>query len=160
MPNPFFKNYGPFLIKDLLNHLNIKSNKFEQNFKIDDIKDLESSKSIDITFFHSKKYQHLANKTKASFCITSETLKKELPKNCTPIIVENILVSVSKLTSIFYPDSINDDFDKTVKFIGETQYKDKVTSGKNVLIGENVSIGLNCKIGHNSIIEKKCYNWR
>ena len=46
-----------------------------------DIKDLQNSKSNEITFFHSKKYKTIANKTKASFCITTENLKNELPKN-------------------------------------------------------------------------------
>ena len=46
-----------------------------------------------------------------------KSLKNELPKNCLPLIVENVLVSTSKITSKFYPDSINDDFDETVKDI-------------------------------------------
>ena len=98
-------------------------------------------KKKDITFFHSKKYKDAAKKTKASFCITTENLKNELPKNCIPIIVENVLVSTSKITSLFYPDSINDDFDETLIPIFETNFNDKVKFGKNVLIGENVSIG-------------------
>ena len=40
-----------------------------------------------------------------------------LPKTCVPLIVENVLVSVSKITSMFYPDAINDDFDETVQLI-------------------------------------------
>ena len=80
--------------------------------KLKDIKDLYSSNNSDITFFHSKKYKELAKKTKASFCITTESLKNELPTSCVPLIVENVLVSVSKITSMFYPDAINDDFDE------------------------------------------------
>ena len=68
-----------------------------------------------LLFFIQKNIKIIAKKTKASFCITTENLKNELPKNCIPLIVENVLVSTSKITSIFYPDSINDDFDETVK---------------------------------------------
>ena len=93
-------------------------------------------------------------KTKASFCLTTEILKNELPNNCTAIVVDNVLVSTSQITSLFYPDSIFDDFDETVTNIDETKFKEKVNYGKNVLIGKNVSIGADCKIGHNSIIEK------
>ena len=124
------------------------------NISIKDIKDLYSSNNSEITFFHSKKYKELAQKTKASFCITTESLKSELPTSCFPLIVENVLVSVSKITSMFYPDAINDDFDDSVVDIYQTNFKDKVISGKNVLIGKNVSIGVNCKIGHNTIIER------
>ena len=154
MSNPFFKNRGPFLILDILKLINIKTQSFTTNFKVKDIKDLYSSNNLDITFFHSKKYKDLAQKTKASFCITTEYLKNELPASCVPLLVENVLLSVAKITSIFYPDAINDDFDNTVIDINNTDFKDKVLYGKNVLIGKNVSLGINCKIGHNSIIEK------
>ena len=74
-------------------------------------------------------------------------------KACTPLVVENVLVSTSKVTSKFYPSSINDNFDYTAIDINETNFKDKVKYGKNVLIGSNVTIGSNCLIGHNTIIE-------
>ena len=122
--------------------------------KINDIKDLLTSGENDITFFHSKKYKDIAKNTKASFCLTTENLKNELPKDCKPIIVENVLVSTSKVTAKFYPESINDNFDDTVNEIKVTEFKDKVKFGKNVLIGENVRFGNNCLIGHNTIIEK------
>ncbi len=120
MPNPFFKNRGPFLIQDILNFLNIKNESVTKNFEVNDIKDLYSSNNSDITFLHSKKYKELAQKTKASFCITIDSLKNELPSSCVPLIVENVLVSVSKITSMFYPDAVNDDFDNSASYIGET----------------------------------------
>ena len=64
------------------------------------------------------------------------------------------MVSTSKVTSKFYPSSINDNFDYTARDIAETKFKDKVKCGKNVLIGDNVTLGSNCLIGHNTIIEK------
>ena len=154
MVNPFFKNHGPFKISEIMNFLNLENEDLSKNFEIKDIKDILTSTNQDITFFHSKKYKDIAQKTKASFCITTEVLKNILPKSCTPIIVDNVLVSVSKVTSSFYPDSINDDFDETASLINDTELKNKVSYGKNVLIGKNVSIGKNCKIGHNTIIEK------
>jgi UDP-3-O-[3-hydroxymyristoyl] glucosamine N-acyltransferase len=154
MTNYFFKNHGPFEISEVIKFLNLDITNLTNEKKIEDIKDLFSSTEKDITFFHSKKYKNVANKTKASFCLTLEALKSELPKTCTPIIVNNVLVSTSKITSLFYPDSINDDFDDTVNNIDETKFNDNVSYGKNVLIGKNVSIGINCKIGHNTIIEK------
>ena len=86
--------------------------------------------------------------------MTTDALKSFLPKSCLALVVENVLVSTSKITSIFYPDSINDNFDDNITSINDTNFKDKVSFGENVLIGKNVSIGNNCKIGHNTIIEK------
>jgi UDP-3-O-[3-hydroxymyristoyl] glucosamine N-acyltransferase len=154
MSNPFFKNNGPVLILDILKILDINLTNLDEHVKINDIKDLSTSTKLDVTFFHSQKYKELAKKTKASYCITTEFLKNELPTSCVPLIVENVLVSVSKITSIFYPEAVNDDFDNSAINISETDLKDKVIYGKNVLIGKNVSIGKNCKIGHNTIIEK------
>ena len=154
MINPFFKNNGPFKISDILKLINLDDLNIDCDQKITDIKDLLTSEANNITFFHSKKYQHIAKNTKASFCITTESLKNELPKNCKPLVVKNVLISTSKITSKFYPNSINDNFDSTVKNIIETKFKDKVKYGKNVLIGDNVIIGSNCLIGHNTIIEK------
>ena len=154
MENFFFKNRGPFKLREIFNELNLKNNKDNENLDIIDIKDLQNSNSNEITFFHSKKYKSIANNTKASFCITTEKFKNELPNKCIPIIVDNVLVSTSIITAKFYPDSINDDFDNTVNNINKTEFNNKVKCGHNVLIGKNVSIGSNCLIGHNTIIEK------
>ena len=154
MINPFFTNSGPFKIKEILIELSLENDAFNQNLNIFNIKDLQNSKSDEITFFHSKKYKMAANNTKASFCITTQNLQNELPKSCIPIIVENVLVSTSIITAKFYPDSIKDNFDVTAEDIKNTKFNDKGEFGKNVLIGCNVSIGSSCKIGHNTIIEK------
>ena len=156
MSHPFFKNCGPISILEIVKLLNLKEDVSIKDQVITDIKDLYSANNSEITFLHSKKYKDVAKETKASFCITTENLKNIPPKNCKTLIVENVLVSVSKLTSKFYPDSINDNFDETAISISETKLKDKVKFGKNVLVGNNVSFGSSCVIGHNSIIEKKC----
>jgi len=154
MVNPFFKNNGPYSISVILDELNLKFDEIDKDQNITDIKDLQNSKPNEVTFFHSKKYKIAANNTKASFCITTENLKNELPKKCIPIVVDNVLVSTAVITAKFYPESINDDFDITVDDINKTEFRNKVKFGKNVLIGQNVSIGSNCLIGHNTIIEK------
>ena len=154
MINPFFKKNGPFKISEVVNYLELNIQNLNNDQEIRDIKDLVTSTENDITFFHSKKYKEFAKKTKASFCITTDNLKNELPTNCIALVVDNVLVSTSKITSIFYPDATNDDFDQTIKLIENTKFKDKVNFGKNVLVGSNVSIGIDCKIGHNTIIEK------
>ncbi len=162
MSNPFFKNQGPFTISQILkflkfkniNLINLKKTISKEDKIVLDINDLYNANENDITFFHSNKYRDLAKNTKASFCITNEALKNYLPKNCIPITVDNVLVSLAMVTEKFYPDSINDDFDITALEINKTKFKDKVKYGKNVLLGENVSIGSNCSIGHNTLIEK------
>ena len=154
MKNPFFKNYGPLKLKDVYEILKIKSKNFNNKTKIFDICDLNSASSKDITFLHSNKYRTQALITNAAACITTKNLQDSLPEKCEKIVVENVLLSTAKITEILYPDSVNDDFDNSVKEISKIKFKNKVKFGKNVLIGSNVKIGKNCSIGHNTIIEK------
>ena len=153
MNNPFFHNEGPFLIRDILKDIHIINKNNFKNIKINDVNDLISAKDDEITFFHDKNYSELASQTKAIFCVTSENLINFLPINCNPIIVDNVLLSIAKITKKFYPTSIHDEFDENVIDIEKSPYKEKVKHGKFTLIGKNVTIGKNCKIGHNSIIE-------
>jgi UDP-3-O-[3-hydroxymyristoyl] glucosamine N-acyltransferase len=153
MKNPFFKNNGPFEISKLLLLSKIKNKKNLKKINVTDIKDLVTAKNTEITFFHSKKYEDLAAKTKALFCITTENLSKILPNKCHVIIVDNVLISTAMITNIFYPNSITDDFDNNMKEIEKTSFKKTVKFGKNVLLGKNVKIGKNCLVGHNTIIE-------
>ena len=154
MTNPFFRNCGPLKIEDIFKILKTKNDKNNKKIKIFDIADLSSATEKDITFLHSNKYTSKASITRAVACITTKNLQHFLPKACEKIVVENVLISIAKITEILYPDSINDDFDVTVKEISKTKFKKKVNFGKNVLIGSNVKIGKNCMIGHNTIIEK------
>jgi len=154
MTNPFFKNFGPINLKDIFNILEINNIDNYKKIKFFDIADLNSASNKDITFFHSNKYKAEASNTKAAGCITTKNLQNFLPYNCERIIVENVLISTAKVTEILYPDSVNDDFDNSVKEISKTRFKEKVKFGKNVLVGSNVKIGKNCLIGHNTVIEK------
>jgi UDP-3-O-[3-hydroxymyristoyl] glucosamine N-acyltransferase len=152
MLNPFFKNKGPFDIKELLNLSNIDDSNYSKTIILD-IKDLVSAKKDNITFFHKKKYESLAIKTKARFCLTTKNLSHLLPKSCYPIIVDNVLIATANITKIFYPNSITDNFDNDAEDISKVFFNDNIKYGKNVLVGKNISIGNNCSIGHNSIIE-------
>ena len=127
MVNPFFKNTGPLKVFEILDLLKLDNNQATSDIIINDIKDLSNS---------------------------NENLKNDLPNSCTPIVVENVLIATSKVTTKFYPNSIDDNFDITAKDVIETNFKDKVKFGKNVLIGNKVTIGSNCSIGHNTIIEQ------
>ena len=154
MLNPFFKNAGPFTIDRLLKNVSILNKENYKKDKIFNVADLSNATNKDLTFFHTKKYSSLASLTKASYCVTLESLSQFLPISCKKIFVDNVLLSMAKITKEFYPNSINDEFDNTVKDIKKTSYKKKTNHGINVLIGKNVKIGNNCSIYHNSIIEK------
>ena len=153
MTNLFFENKGPFKINEILLNININSKIKKLDKNIFDIKDLVNATNKDITFFHSKKYDSVASTTKALYCITLKQLSAILPKNCEPIVVDNVLISTAIVTGMFYPNAVTDDFDNDVNNIEKTSFNNSVNHGQNVLIGKNVQIGSNCSIGHNTIIE-------
>ena len=153
MVNPFFKNHGPFSILDILKILNIKDTVSYENQDVTDIKDLLTSKSGEITFFHSQKYKNLAKDTKASFCITTKKLITDLPKKTIKIIVNNVLLELSRVTKLIYPYADIDYPDISLKPFTKAKYK-TVKFGNNVLVGKNVKIGKNSIIGSNTIIEQ------
>ena len=78
MINPFFKNNGPIKYSDILKTLSLEQDDKLIDKKINNISDLFNSREGDITFFHSQKYIEAAKNTKASYCITTDSLKKEL----------------------------------------------------------------------------------
>ncbi len=153
MTNPFFENKGPKKIEDILTQIKVLNKSKYSGFNIFDIKDLVNASNKDITFFHSKKYELAASKTKAAYCVTTKNLSNKLPDTCIPIEVDNVLVSTAMISKMFYPDAITDDFDFHTLNIEKTSFNRSVIHGQNILIGKNVKIGSNCSIGHNTIIE-------
>ena len=126
MTNPFFKKYGPFTIKDILELCNIKNFKDYPQIEVINVSDLITAEKNEVTFFHSKRYEILAKNTKASFCVTTKNLSRLLPKSCYPIIVENVLINTAKITKLFYPDSVDDNFDDSVKNIEKTSFTQNI----------------------------------
>ncbi len=151
MSNPFFKKKKNIKINDILILLNQKKQKV--NYLVNDIKELETASKDDITFFNSIKYLEFIKKTKSRLVITNKKFLSVIPSHIHIIEVPNVLLAISHITSLFYPNSVNDNSDLNVSRINKNDFKN-LKFGNNVLIGKNVKIGKNCSIGHNTIIEK------
>ncbi len=151
MNNPFFNKSKNIKINDILVSLNLRKQKI--NYLVNDIKELETAQKNDITFFNSIKYLESLKNTKSRLLITNKKFINSIPSRMKVIVVESVLLAVSRITSLFYPNSIDDVPDFEVSYINKNDFK-KLKFGKNVLIGKNVKIGKNCSIGHNTIIEK------
>ena len=126
--------------------------KLKKKIKLNNIKSLGEATKLDLTFYDSKKYKNLANRTKARYCITTENLSKDLPKSIEKIIVKKVLVELARVSKIMYPFSDLDYPDFSLKKPAKSKFK-TVKFGNNVLIGKNVKIGKNSQIGANTIIE-------
>jgi len=151
--NLFFNKRKKTYFYDILKNLNIKNNKNYKNILINDIQNLDQAGKNDITFFHSSKYKDLLKVTKSNIIISTSQLSYLLPKTKIKLIVDNVLISVAKVTEYFYPNSLNDLFENDCINIDKKKIYKNVKFGSNVVLGENVKIGKNSSIGHNSIIE-------
>ena len=106
MINPFFKNHGPFSVLEITKLLKINLQTTHKG-KVKGINDLLRANENDITFFHSNKYKDLANKTKASYCITTSSLKNTLPKNCLPLVVDNVMSVYILYSTIKFDENVH-----------------------------------------------------
>ena len=149
--NPFFKKKKNIFLSDILRCLNLHNIK-KNKIKILDITNLSNAGLNDISFFNSIKYLNLLKNSKVKYVITHKKYEKLINKLCYPILVDNVLKSVSLVTNLFYPDALNDAIDYTVTRPKKNLFKN-VKFGSNVLIGKNVKIGDKSQIGHNTIIE-------
>ena len=148
--NLFFKKKKYEYLYNILNFLGV--DRIYKNIKINNITDLNVANKNDISFFNSLKYIDLLKNTKAGYVIVLKKHAKIVKKYCNPIIVSNVLIAVSQLTELFYPDSLNDSTDFSVNKPNKIKYKN-IQFGKNVLLGKKVKIGRKTIIGHNTIIE-------
>ena len=149
--NIFFKKIKKISVNEICKKLKIK-NITKKKIYLNDIKTLDAASRNDLTFLHSSKYLKLIPKIKSNFIITSSKFKKYLPKK-NIFLVDNVLLGVASITELFYPDSLNENFNYRANSDQNLLRSKNVTIGSNVLIGKNVKIGNNSFIGHNSIIE-------
>ena len=148
--NLFFAKQNNIFLSDILKILGKKP--IKKDYKINDISDLNTAKSNDISFFNSMRYINDLKKTKAKHIIINRKYENNLSKISNLITVDNVLKSISLITKLFYPTSLDDAIDFDVTSPKKKQFP-KVLFGKNVLLGKKIKLGKNTKVGHNTIIE-------
>ena len=153
--NQFFDKKGPFPLKEIIKKINCSANfSTPTNIKIKGIENLSNATKNDLTFLNSSKYKDVSYKTKAAACITTSSFSKFLPEQCIKLNVKNILLAVTQISKMFYPNADVDYPDLSLFEASKIKKKyPQVHFGKNVLIGKNVKIGKNTFIGSNSIVE-------
>tara|TARA_B100002019_G_scaffold56265_1_gene48348 strand:- start:142 stop:1149 length:1008 start_codon:yes stop_codon:yes gene_type:complete len=149
--NIFYKKLDKISLKKICNELKIPHIS-KKNYFLNDIKTLDEADKNDLTFLHSSKYLKLISRVKSNFIITSHKFQKFL-NNKNILLVDNVLLSVARITELFYPDSLNENFNYVKSSNQNLNFSKTVIIGSNVLIGKNVKIGNNSFIGHNSILE-------
>lgn len=145
----FFKNAGPFLLKELADLSEaVIHNGGGTDIQIKDIAPIASAKEADITFFSNKKYKSDFCNTKASACIVDAKAVEYAPEGLALLVSENPYYSYSLIANAFYPSHT----EHGSFFSPSASIASSAVIGKNCSIGDHVSIGENVVIGHNCII--------
>lgn len=151
---------------------------FDKIVKIKNIDELDKSRKIynldtllkatenDVSFLINKKYTKDLQKSNAGFCFINQKLKDILPKNITPIIVDNPHFAYCAFlqTMYFVPlfmvnpgISPKANIDETAKIGNNVEIQAGAFIDKNVVIGDNCKICANSVINHDCVIGNNTY---
>ena len=172
----FYKNYGPFSVKELA--MQFECDLFGDKEKFaHDISPLSDASKNDISFLSNKKYLNDYRNSKAGIFVVESKYKSFHNDRCF-LVSNNPHFLFAKIVRRFYPESIKQNHffqpsdqkkikDKTIKvshnsFIHRSAIIGSNTQvGCNTVIGPGVIIGDNCNVADNvtiiySIVKDNC----
>ncbi|MFV0627114.1 MAG: UDP-3-O-(3-hydroxymyristoyl)glucosamine N-acyltransferase [Alphaproteobacteria bacterium] len=145
----FFKNKGPFTLKEIAEKCELRlPDESKSEMKISAISALDEANETEICSFYDKKSKDKASQTKAGACIVSEELKNFVAAQTVVLVSENPKLSAYKLNLMFY-----DEVKPETKISERASVHPTAKIGKNCSIGDFAVIGANAEIGDNCIIE-------
>ena len=124
------------------------NNKIDTDMCFNKLNTINSADFNDLTFFSNKKYLNDLKHNKAKACLIQNQFVNYLPKNCTPIIVEDPYLCLSIITNLFHHEK-----KESNGIISETSIiNKKAIINKNVQIDPFSFIESNTEISDNVII--------
>jgi len=142
----FNKKFDYLTIERIIEITHAKPHKeCDLNYKIFDIKTLDSATANDISFLNSGQYVDKFCNSKAGFCFIDEKTIDKVPSTMIGLIAKNPYFSYAQIVSEFYEQQKSD-------FSSKNLIHPSAKIGRNVTIASNVFVGKNVEIGDNSII--------
>lgn len=149
----FFKNAGPFTIKDLADHAGCKIIGDEAK-EVSDIATLDAASDGQISFLSNPKYVFAFKDSKASAVILEERFADSAPEGMTLLISDNPYYAYAQITAKFYPSqSYKSNISKSAAVHETAKIHKNCHIADNATIAENVEIGEGSVIGPNTCIE-------
>ena len=151
--NRFYKNKGPFLLKELAEIGECKIVGGNGQESIAEVATLEAATGHDLSFFSNQKYLEAFQHSKAAACIVGEGDVKNAPKEMILLISDNPYASYARIIKTFYESSAVIPHTAKTAVIGKnSKIAEGCTISDYAVIGDNVEIGKNCYIGSNTTI--------
>ena len=155
----FFKNNGPFSLKELSKvgqvELILPANShITEDYIVNDLANLAEADQGQITVLHNSKYNDLLKSSKANVCIIHSDSQKFARDDQALLVSKSPYRSFGLIAAHFYPDSYSMIYSKT----GAKPISDSAKIGKNchfeqgVIIGDSAEIGDNVTIAANTVI--------
>jgi UDP-3-O-[3-hydroxymyristoyl] glucosamine N-acyltransferase len=144
----FFKNNGPFSIKEIAAEIDAEVIGNE-SVLIKDLATLSAAGPGCLAFLANKKYVSEFKVTKASACICSKDATQFAPPGITLLVSDNPYYAYALVTHLFYAESQRGSkIAKSAIIPNSANIKD-CSVGEFTVIGENVEIGSGCFVGNN-----------
>jgi len=142
----FDKKFDYLTIERIIEITGAKPHKeCDLNYKIFEIKTLDSATANDISFLNSGQYVDKFCNSKAGFCFIDEKTIDKVPSSMIGLIAKNPYFSYAQIVSEFYEQKKSD-------FSSKNLIHPSAKIGRNVAIAPNVFVGKNVEIGDNSIV--------
>ncbi|MBR2140769.1 MAG: UDP-3-O-(3-hydroxymyristoyl)glucosamine N-acyltransferase [Rickettsiales bacterium] len=166
--NDFFTKQKEYItIAELSKNITISNiDELDQNSKIFTVSTLKKADDKSVSFLSNAKYVKDLKETKAGFCLIDRNHKDIVPKNTTPIVVDNphfaytVILNILYFVPIFEVNAgISDraNVDSSAKIGKNTEIQAGAFIDKNVVIGNNCKICANVVINHGCIIGDNTY---
>lgn len=145
----FFKNLGPFKLKDICEWLKIEiPNGADPKSEIQGAKSIQDAERTDITFFFNTKYREQLQGTRAGFCIIAKEEVGNLPKETTPLVSALPYRDWATVLKNFYHEQVVEGGVSPFAKVHPS-----ASLGENVSLGAFVTVGPYASIGHNTRID-------
>ncbi len=163
MTPTFNVNLGPIKCSQIAKHLSAKIIGIDENYEFNELVGVDDiiNPAGTISFIYEN-YKDNINLPKNLNLIVSDREKQKFSEYKNLVIVENVHEAVAKLSSLFYRDINDTDFEQLncsqtgieCSISSTAIIKKGVIIGKNSTIKDGVVINNNCILGENSFIEE------
>lgn len=154
-----YKNSGPFRLNAIIDYaethgLALSTNaSLERSF--DDIADLKSASSSQISFLDNPRYKQDALNTQAGACFVTRETARFLPESTAPLVSDNPYFAFALTASLFYPDTAEPDYPETV-IDPKARVSDSSYIGRGVTIGQHSVVYPGTVIGDGVVVGNSC----
>jgi len=163
MSPTFYVNLGPIKLREIKDHLSADILGLDINYEFNEFVGIDNLKKFNnsLSFIYENS-QYEKNLPKDTNLIISKKEKDKFTKFNNLIIVDDVHEAVAKLSTVFYRDINDEDFEDSNNVQLEDEchisktaiVKKGVVIGKNSTIKDGAIVNNNCILGQNTLIEE------